>query len=136
MLFRSAFHAPMVTFGNYAEVPLYATGEAKVAPSGSLWMKVGSIGNGAVFGLKKYNDVTKSWPAGVINMYQDNSAAMYDLDVLNGGFGIAVGTIYVDYNIITGYPGTFRIKRRYKSGATKIVGAVPATGAQIGRAHV
>ena len=129
------FNAPQVTFGNYAQVPLYATGEAQVAPTGSIWMKTGSIGNGAVFGLKKYNDVTKSWPSGIINMYEDNAAAMFDLDVLNGGFGIAVGTTYVDYNLITGYPGTFRLKRRYKSGATKIVGAVPATGAPFSIGH-
>ena len=126
---NKVYFAPLVNFGNYTQVPNFATGEATPAPTGSVWMKIGQIGNGAVFALKKFNATTKSWPTGIINIYEDNAAALYDLDVLNGGFGVAVGTIYVDFNTLTSYPGSFRLKRRYKSGATKIVGAVPASGA-------
>lgn len=123
------FYAPLLQFGAYNQVPTFATGEATPAPTGSVWVKTSVLGNGANWAMKKYNDTTKSWPVTSLPMYDTSAAALYALDPLNGGFGIAVGTLFVDYTMLTAYPASFRVKRRYKSGATKITGAVPASGA-------
>jgi len=123
------YFAPMVRFGAYNQVPTFASGEATPAPTGSIWMKTSVLGNGANWAMKRYNETTRSWPVTSLPLYDNNAEALYALDPLNGGFGIAVGTLFVDYNMLTAFPASFRVKRRFKSGATKIVGAVTASAA-------
>lgn len=119
--------APMMDFGKYTQVPTFATGEDTPAPTGSLWIKTSSTGTGANWTVKKFSATTGSFATVAAPLYADRAAALYGIDSLNGGFGIAVGTIFVDYNVLTDYPGTFKMINRYKSGVTKITGSVPGS---------
>jgi hypothetical protein len=121
------YYAPMFDFGKYTEVPTFATGEATPAPTGSLWLKTSAVGNGAEWVVKRFNGTTGAFSTVAAPLYEDKAMALYGLDPLGGGFNLAVGTLYVDYSTLTNYPGTFKIWRRYKSGITKVTGAVPAS---------
>jgi len=121
------YYAPMFDFGKYTEVPTFATGEATPAPTGSLWLKTSAVGNGAEWVVKRFNGTTGAFSTVAAPLYEDKAMALFGLDPLGGGFNLAVGTLYVDYSTLTNYPGTFKIWRRYKSGITKVTGAVPAS---------
>lgn len=121
------FYAPMLDFGKYTEVPTFATGESTPAPTGSLWVKTSAVGNGADWVVKRFNGTTGAFARIAAPVYEDKASALFGLDTLGGGFNLAVGTLYVDYSTLTDYPGTFKIWRRYKSGVTKVTGAVPGS---------
>ena len=121
------YYAPMLDFGKYTDVPTFATGEATPAPTGSLWVKTSAVGNGADWVIKRFNGTTGAFATLAAPLYEDKASALYGLDPLGGGFNLAVGTLYVDYSTLANYPGTFKIWRRYKSGVTKVTGAVPAS---------
>ena len=120
-------YAPMMDYGKYTEVPTFATGEATPAPTGSLWMKTSATGNGAHYIIKKYNSTTGDWVTTAAPLYDSRAEALYSLDKLNGGSALPIGTLFVDYNSITDFPGTTRIFNRYKSGPTKVTGSVPTS---------
>ena len=122
------FYAPMLEFGKYTEVPTFATGEATPSPTGSLWVKTSVVGSGANWVVKRFNSSTGAFATVAAPLYEDKAKALYGLDPLGGGFNLAVGTLYVDYSTLTDYPGTFKIHSRYKSGVTKVTGAVPVSG--------
>ena len=120
-------YCPQIHFGPYTDVPTYATGEATPAPTGSIWFKTSATGSGANWILKRFRQATNAFATISTPMYNTRAEALYGLDPLNGGFGIATGTVFVDYYSITGYDATFKIMNRYKSGATKVTGAVPVS---------
>ena len=119
--------APMTTFGKYTEVPTYGTGEDTPGPTGSLWMKTSSTGNGANWVLKKFSAATGQFATISAPMYENRASALNGLDPLGGGFNLAVGTAYVDYDTLTDYPGTFKLYQRYKSGVMKVTGSIPGS---------
>ena len=120
------FYAPLYTFGSYTQVPTYAATDATPAPTGSVWFKTSSVGQGANWVIQNYSDTAGKFVSLSTPVYASNQDALYGLDVYNGGFGIAKGSVYIDYNTITSQPATFRVKERYKTGVTKITGAVPS----------
>jgi hypothetical protein len=120
-------YAPSLTYGGYTEVPTYGSGDSSPAPTGSIWLKTTVVGGGANWAFKAFNAVTSSFASVSAPMYDSRAEALFGLDSLNGGFGLAIGTIFVDYATLSAYPGTFRAMRRFKSGATKVTGAVPAS---------
>lgn len=121
------FYAPMLRFGKYTEVPTFATGEATPAPTGSLWLKTSVVGSGANWVVKRFNSATGAFATIAAPLYEDKAKALFGLDPLGGGFNLAVGTLYVDYSTLTDFPGTFKIWNRYKSGVTKVTGAIPVS---------
>ena len=131
-LTAGTYYAPMLKFGAYTEVPTFATGEATPAPTGSVWIKTSSVGDGASWSVKKYNSTTGTFTSVAVPLYASKEAATYGLDLLNGGTGIADGSLFVQYSSLDGYPATFKVFKRNGSGQTKITGAVPSSLFQVG----
>ena len=131
-LTAATYYAPMLKFGSYTEVPTFATGEATPAPSGSIWIKTSATGSGASWAVKKYNSTSDSWTTLAAPLYASTQAAIYGLDSLNGGSGIADGAVFVQYSSLDGYPATFKVFDRNGSGQTKITGAVPSSNFTVG----
>jgi hypothetical protein len=128
------YYAPMLKFGTYTEVPTFATGESTPAPTGSIWIKTTSIGGGASWAVKRYNSSTSSFAALSAPIYGSNQGAMYGLDPLNGGLGLADGAVYVQYSTMSGYPATFKVMERMGSGVTKVTpSSAPAGTFTIGQ---
>jgi len=119
--------APMMNFGKYTEVPTYGTGDDTPAPTGSLWIKTSATGGGANWSLQKFSATTGQFATQAAPMYASRAAALYGLDPLGGGFNLAVGTTYIDYDSLANYPGTFKLFYRNKSGVNKITGSVPGS---------
>jgi len=122
-----SYYAPLISFGTYTQVPTFATSDSTPAPTGSLWIKTTATGGGAKWAVNKYNSTTGTFVAQSAPIYQGRAAALYGIDYYNGGTGITVGSVFVDYSSIANYPGTFKIWNRYKSGMTQITGAALAS---------
>ena len=127
------YYAPMFTLGGYTNVPTYATGEATPAPSGSVWLKTTSTGQGANWVVQTYNASSKKFVAKTAPLYVSKEDALYQLDPLNGGQSIASGSLFVDTGSLNGYPATFKIFSRNGSGQTKVTGAVPSASFTVGQ---
>ena len=125
------YYAPTLDFGTYVEVPAYGAGErevgAKPAATGSVWLKETAIGSGADWVIKQYNANTAVFTQLSSPMYSNNADALYSLDRLGGGLGLTVGTLYVRYSSLQNFPGTFKVLRRYRDGASKATGTTPGT---------
>jgi hypothetical protein len=120
-----SFFAPNLAFGSYTQVPTFAETDATPAPTGAVWIKTSSIGTGANWAFKTYSASTSKFVATSAPMYEDRGRAIFGLDPLNGGIGIASGAIYVDLNTVSTYPGTFKAYKRFKTGVTKVTGTIP-----------
>jgi hypothetical protein len=91
------YYQPAFTYGTSAQMPLWTTGQSKPRPTGSVWIKVGSSGNGLNPAVSRYNATTAAWAAR--NTYLANSDAAADaaLDP-TGGQAIPASTIYGEFN--------------------------------------
>ncbi len=68
------------------------------APTGSVWFKTTTPNAGADIIIKKYNATTGTFSVVDAPLYANNQTAIYNLDPINGGSGIAAGTLYAQYN--------------------------------------
>ena len=132
-LTAGTYYAPMLAFGPYTDVPTFGSGDSTPAPSGSIWIKTSSVGGGAKWAVKTYNSTKAQFVSVSAPLYASREAATYALDYLNGGLGVASGSVFVQYGTKFGYPATFRVFERTTSGVTKVTAAsAPATTFTIG----
>ena len=68
-------------------------------PNGSIWAKTTSANSGANVVAKLYSSATAAWTSVNANLYASHNSAIYNVDPTTGGTGIAVGTLYSQYNI-------------------------------------
>ena len=112
--------------------PLWKTAELNAA-NGSVWFKTTTPNSGADIVVKIYSSSTGAFSTVDAPLYATNHAAIYGLDPVNGGTGLATGDLYTQYNVTEQYdqhPGDdssdttlalqdFQIFR-YQGGATTI----------------
>ena len=68
-------------------------------PNGSVWFKTTSANSGANLVAKLYSTSSASFSTVSSPLYASNHSAIYNLDPANGGTGLTVGDLYVQYNI-------------------------------------
>ena len=100
-------------------------------PNGSVWFKTTSANSGANLVAKLYSTSSASFSTVSSPLYANHASAIYNLDPSNGGTGLSVGDLYVQYNITeesmtagdatdsTPNVGDFQFFR-YEGGATTI----------------
>jgi hypothetical protein len=100
-------------------------------PNGSVWFKTTSANSGANLIAKLYSTSSASFSTISSPLYANHASAIYNLDPANGGTSLAVGDLYVQYNITeesmtsgdandsTPNVGDFQFFR-YEGGATTI----------------
>lgn len=114
---------PSLTYGTFAAIPSWRSTDAVPRPSGSVFLKVGATGSGADVVIKKYSSSTATWTTQAAPFYQFLSDALYGLDPAAGGFGIAVGTVWVAYDVLAAGVGTFKPHSRRAAGQLSISGS-------------
>ena len=98
-------------------------------PNGSVWHKTTSANSGSNIVAKLYSTSSGAFASVSAPLYATNHSAIYNIDPTNGGTGIAVSTLYTQYNIteqtvdgqsdITPNVGDFQLFR-YEGGTTVI----------------
>jgi len=115
-------YQPAYAYGTSAQQPLWAAGQTFPRPSGSVWIKIGSAGNGLLPVISEYSQAAASWINRTVNLARSDWAVNASLDA-TGGQAIPAGTLYAEYSFNGGYaPSPVYYKRRVATGPTIITG--------------
>ena len=100
-------------------------------PTGSVWQKASSLGNGLNLAVKKYNAVTTSWETLTASDYDTVFAATFGLDPTGGGLNITQGSIFTQYDAYDTANTTLGNYLWYRKnvGATVVTGATASPSA-------
>jgi len=91
------YYQPQFIYGTSAQQPLWQASQQFPAPSGSVWIKVGSAGSGFNPSISEWSSATLSWTSKTANLATSDWAVNASLDS-TGGSLIPAGTVYSQYN--------------------------------------
>ena len=113
---------PKVFYGTSAQQPLWQSTQAEPAPSGSVWIKVGSAGNGLVPAFNQYDSISASYTALNSTFANADWAQINSVDS-TGGQAIPAGSVYTQYDFNGEYAdGPLYFWYRFGTGPTVIKG--------------
>jgi hypothetical protein len=117
------YYQPRAFAGTSSQQPLWQTGQTYPAPTGSVWMKIGSSGAGLTPVISRYSSALATWVPAANNFATSDWAAIDALDS-SGGQAIAAGTVYTQYNYdAAGYQASpVYYWERIASGPTIVTG--------------
>ncbi len=127
------YYQPLVSYGSASQMPLWTTGQTTPAPTGSVWIKTGYSGGGAVLAMSKFNTTAGSFISKEVPLFPSPLQAIYELDSA-GGKNIPAGTVYGRYSFNTQYSNPayitevlsspIYIYERIATGPTVVTGSV------------
>ena len=91
------FYKPALIFGTASQMPLWQASQTYPRPTGSVWVKVGTSGNGLAPVVSKYRTATGNWSAQSVTASTSDWAVIATLDS-TGGQAIPAGSIYAQYS--------------------------------------
>jgi len=130
-----AYYAPALQYGTYIQIPSWRTTDTAPRPTGSVYLKTTAIGNGASLSMKVYSSTSDTWTSLAAPLYASEEATIFALDPTAGGNGLAVGTLYVKYDVRQDSTGSMKFFVRTRSGQTKITGTVPTSTPTFNSSH-
>jgi len=122
----STYANPLLTIGTFAEIPAWRSTDTVSRPSGSIFLKIGAIGNGANVVLKRFNSNTETFAQLATEFYENPETAIFGLDPAGGGNGIAAGTVWFNFDPLLDGTAAFKPFRRRVAGQTVVSGSVLA----------
>jgi hypothetical protein len=118
------YYQPGFVYGSSAEMPLWTKSQANPRPTGSVWLKTSSAGNGMNFVISQYTNAAGAFVSKNVKVYGGITQANYELDPA-GGAAIPAGTIIGDYITADDTPGSpFYFFERRATGPTIVTGTV------------
>ena len=90
------YNQPILQYGTSAQMPLWTSSQSLPQPTGAVWIKVGSAGNGLQPSLAKYSSATASWINKIVTLATSDWTTTSILDA-TGGQAIPAGTVYAQY---------------------------------------
>ena len=118
---------PTIQFSDFRNQPAWKTSDLEPRPYTSGWFKTSATGNGANWSIKEWSETLGEWIRRPAPLYSSDNDAIYNLDSAGGGAGLAVGSLYVQYDTNEDNTATFQPMRKETSGVLKITGNVPAS---------
>ncbi len=116
------YNQPLLQYGTSAQMPLWTSSQSLPQPTGAVWIKVGSAGNGLQPSMSRYSSATASWINKIVSLYTSDWSANSTLDA-TGGKAIPAGTIYAQYSFNGTIPSApLYIWERIAIGATVVTG--------------
>jgi hypothetical protein len=119
------YFQPVITYATSSQQPLWQTGQTVSRPTGSIWIKVGSVGNGLTPVIEEWSSDLAAWNAKTVTLAVSDNAAIASLDA-EGGLNIDANTLYAQYNFNNLYPSDSPIYywKKANAGATVVTGTV------------
>ena len=111
---EGTYYPPFLQISKHTEVPRFKTGDDEPRPTGSVWIKTTEPGGGARWRMKVYNQGTGVWNDVDAPLFESNGKALFELDRTRGGANLAIGDVYVNYNVADDINplATFKVYRR------------------------
>lgn len=117
---NGTYNQPIVAYGTSAQMPLWTSSQTTPRPTGSVWIKIGTSGNGLYPSVSRYNSVTASWVAKNITQNTSDWAQIAAVDS-TGGQAIPAGTVYGQYNFAGVLPtAPYYLWERIATGPTVV----------------
>lgn len=118
------YYQPGVAYGTSAQQPLWSVGQQYPRPTGSVWFKIGTAGNGLNPVISVWDNLNAVWVPKTTNYAQSDWTAISSLDS-TGGKAIPAGTIYTQYGFNQEYAqGPVYYWERISTGPTVVTGTV------------
>jgi len=134
-ILAGSYRPPSVQFSDHTKLPFWTSTDTTPRPNGSIWFKTTEFNLGAKWSVKNFNSDTRLFETKDAPVYSGTVEALYKIDPLNGGSGIAVGALFVNANFEQNGIGSFKLMYRKNAGATRAAVTV-ATGITIVSATV
>ena len=116
------YYQPAISYGTAAEQPLWQAGQAVPRPTGSVWIKVGSAGNGLVPVVSQWSEAAAVWVPKTVTLAHSDWTATSSLDA-SGGQAIPANTVYGQFSYDNIYPaGPVYLWKRIAAGPTIVTG--------------
>jgi len=96
-LAAGVYYQPKFFYGTSAQQPLWASSQTNPRPTGSVWVKVGTSGNGLNPIMSEWNQNALVWVPKNVTLAIDDAAAIAALDS-TGGQDIPAGSVYGQYD--------------------------------------
>jgi len=117
--------SPGFFLGTSSQQPLWQSGQSQPRPSGSVWIKIGSAGNGFNPVMSEFDGTVNAWIAKTITLATGDATVIDSLDA-TGGQAIPAGTIYGQYSFNNAFaadhPGPIYFWKRLATGPTVVTG--------------
>jgi hypothetical protein len=120
-------NSPTIQFSDYRDVPAWKASDVVPRPNGSVWFKTSATGNGAVYSFKRYNATSDNFTLLSTPLYASQEDAIYGLDPVGGGAGIAAGSTFVHYDIGGNNTAQFIAYVKHVAGLVKATGSIPVS---------
>jgi hypothetical protein len=117
------YYSPEVAYGTSAQMPLWTSSQDSPRPSGSVWIKTSQTGTGMNIALNKYSLAKGQFVSNIVNVFQTEISALYNLDD-TGGKAIPQGTIIGTVNTQSTPEAGMQFYYRYATGPTVVTGNV------------
>ena len=91
------YYQPELYWGTSSQMPLWSASQTYPHPTGSVWLKSSSSGNGLDPVVSKFNSTTASWVTKTVTTSESDWTTAYDIDS-TGGQAIPEGSIYAQYS--------------------------------------
>ncbi len=119
---NGTYNQPVVSYGTSAQMPLWSSSQTTPRPTGSVWIKIGTAGNGLYPSVSQYRTATASWVAKNITQATSDWTEIAAIDS-TGGQAIPAGSVYGQYNF-NGALSTapYYLWERIATGPTVITG--------------
>ena len=118
------YYQPGFVHGNSFEQPAWTKSQVRPRPTGSVWVKTSSAGNGMNVAISKFSNSLQSWVNKNVRLYSSIVEATYQLDP-SGGKAIPAGTVIGEYANGKESPGSpIYFYERIATGPTIVTGAV------------
>lgn len=119
---EGTYYQPSMAYGTSAQQPLWQSSQSQPRPSGSVWIKVGSAGNGLNPIMSEYDSVLNAWSSKNVTLSVGAVQATTTLDP-TGGKAIPAGTLYGQYSYNGGHPDSaIYFWERVATGPTVVTG--------------
>ena len=121
---NKTINGPTIQYSSYTNPPAFRDTDVTPRPYGSVWFKTSATGIGANWAVKEYSSALDSFQSVSAPLYVSDTAAIQGLDLVAGGAGLPIGTVYVKYDTLDNNTGSFKPYIKTVSGVLKITGNV------------
>jgi hypothetical protein len=121
------YYAPNLYYGTFSQQPSWLSTDTAPKPTGSIWWKTTSTGQGYNPAIKQYNASLDQWTLLSAPAYSSFNSASYAIDPIGGGVNIAHGQLITIYVPTDGTSNSLRFFTEISAIQTVATGGTPSS---------
>ena len=122
-LTAGTYARPLIAQDPHYTVPAFKSTDTVPRPAGSVWIKTTSSNLGFLADVSSYSSSTGLFGSASAPAYTNDQTALKNLDT-SGGKDITAGSFYIQYDVSEDDTVTYKLFKRYSSGALEVTGSV------------